>query len=215
MSRFGRGFLRLDCFALLAAFGLGVCGCSTHPPGIPAPDVDPNDLGEELLSAHDADGNGSLSLKELEALPAVLDRIKVYDPNGDGEVALGELQARLGQFFNGRVGLMGSSCRVKRNGKPLKGAIVHFVPIPQLEGAVKVCSGVTMSAGQTVLSIRVENLPPNAPQREGLCQPGLYSVEVTHPDIKIPEQYNVKTTLGREISPEVALAGAIPIDLKF
>jgi hypothetical protein len=199
----------------MAAICLGLGGCSTHPPGVAAPSVDPDDLSNELLSAHDSDGNGSLSAKELEELPAILDRMKVYDADGNGEVTLEELQTRLKRVFDGRTGLMAAAVRVTRNGKPFRGAIVHFVPLPMLEGLIPVASGVTLSNGQTVLSIRLEDLPPNSPQRQGFCQAGLYSVEVTHPDVKVPQQYNVKTTLGREISPEVALAGAIAIDLKF
>jgi hypothetical protein len=200
---------------VVAALGLVAMGCSSRPAAIPAPDVDPDQLGEALLSEHDADGNGSLSASELEALPAINHRRDAYDADKNGQVDLHELTSRLERVFDGRTGLMAAACRVTHNGKPLKDAIVHFVPIPTIDGSVAIASGVTLTNGTTMLSIRQEDLPPNSPQRAGLVQPGLYFVEVTHDQLKIPEQYNVKTTLGREISPEVALAGAIEVPLKF
>jgi hypothetical protein len=44
-----------------------------------------------------------------------------------------------------------------------------------------------------------DDMPKNAPKMP-LVQPGLYSVEITHPSTKIPAKYNTATTLGIEVS---------------
>ena len=203
------------CLALAALASLALGGCSYTPAGIAAPDVDPADFGEAILEEFDQDGDGVLAGPELEKAPAVQHRLSDYDGNGDGKVSLDELQTHLAKVFDGRTGLMAAACRVTRNGKPLGGAIVYFVPVPYLEEILPVASAVTRTDGGAVLSIRVEDLPPNSPQRQGFVRPGLYMVEVTHPDFPIPDQYNTKTTLSREISPAVAGAGAIELPLVF
>ena len=42
-----------------------------------------------------------------------------------------------------------------------------------------------------------EELPSSVPNVPGLMRPGLYWVEVTHKNVKIPEKYNTKTTLEK------------------
>jgi hypothetical protein len=199
----------------MALIGVVSTGCSSGPGAIAPPDVDPADLSEAILTHNDKDGDGNLSSSELANVPAVLERLADYDADRDGEVSLDELHAHMATIFDGKTGLMTAACRVTHNGKPLKGAVVHFVPLTYVENALPVASGVTLTNGMTLLSIRPEDLPANSPERPGLVRPGLYFVEVTHPEVDIPEQYNLKTTLGREVSPKVALAGAIELPLDF
>ena len=104
------------------------------------PDVDPADFGEAILEEFDQDGDGVLAGPELEKAPAVQHRLSDYDGNGDGKVSLDELQTHLAKVFDGRTGLMAAACRVTRNGQPLGGRDVYFVPVPYLEEILPVAS---------------------------------------------------------------------------
>jgi hypothetical protein len=190
-------------------------GCSSGPARVAAAAVDIETFVQSLLEKYDGDGNQQLSSQESEGVPAIHNNIAKYDANGDGQLAADEITNHLQRVFDGSLGLMGASCQVTHNGRPLAGAIVYFVPLPGLEDELPVAGAVTQSSGIGELTIRPEDLPANAPKVRGLMRPGLYFVEVTHPTVKIPEKYNVKTTLGQEISPERAAGGPIQLALKF
>jgi hypothetical protein len=121
----------------------------------------------------------------------------------------------LTQVFDGRSGVMAAHCRVSRNGKLVEGAIVYFVPIPPLKGVLAIAGGITGPDGVARMSIPVDRLPKNAPRLKGLVRPGLYLVEVTHPQMQIPDQYNVATTLGAEVSARTTIKGGFDMPLKF
>jgi hypothetical protein len=190
-------------------------GCSSGPKPIEPPDVDPENLSAKLIEDYDRDGNESLSAAELEKVRSLRDRFDVFDDDNNDQLTVDELKAGLSRIFDGRTGLMGASCRVTRNGKPFSGAYVYFVPEEFFDGALQEASGATGQNGVARLSIRREDLPPNAPQQDGLVRAGLYFVEVKHPTIKVPEQYNAKTVHGKEISAEITIGPPIEIPLKF
>jgi len=65
------------------------------------------------------------------------------------------------------------------------------------------------------LNLADEDRPKNTPSRIPVVRPGLYLVEVTHDQLKIPEEYNSKTKLGKEVSGFTTAGGALKIQLKF
>jgi hypothetical protein len=201
----------LMCLAIVS------CGCSSRPSRIRAVDVDPGALGEAIVEQLDTDANGTLSSSELAPLPPIHDAYAKYDVDGNGEVSLEELEARLTSIFNPQVGLVGAaSCVVTRNGRPLPDAEVRFVPPKLLEGLLPPATGVTGRQGVTTLNLAPEDLPSNFPStRAAVMRPGIYLVEVTHPSIQIPSQYNTKTTLGKEVFGEVLNGPPLPVELKF
>jgi hypothetical protein len=193
-----------------------LCGCSRGPGAIPPVVIDVDEVTEAIIEHHDKDGNGTLSLEELKSVAAIGNRIAKYDGNADRQVDKGEISANLQRIFDGRMGLLSATCRVTRNGKPLSGAIVYFVPLPELDEVLPVAGAVTTSTGVGDVSILPsEELPKNTPKVRSVVRPGLYFVEVKHPSIKIPEQYNTKTILGAEVMPETVSGGPITFDLKF
>jgi hypothetical protein len=193
---------------------LGMAGCWGGPGRVAAPEVEIDEFVESLVRQHDANSDGTLSTAELDAATYVQDCLVNCDANDDGQLTRDEIKQRLRKVFDGKLGLMSASCRVTRNGRPVEGAIVYLVPLPGLESELPVAGAVTQASGVGVLGIRPEDLPKNAPKISGLVRPGLYFVEVTHPSIKIPDQYNVKTTLGQEVTPETA-GDAYHFALKF
>lgn len=191
-----------------------VVGCSGGPGRVAAADVDADDFADALFAKFDRDADGQLSDAELESAPYIKSCMTAYDADHNGQLALSEVKDNAHRVFDGKLGLMGASCRVTRNGKPLEGAIVYFVPLPGLEKELPVAGTVTASSGRGALTVRPEDLPNNSPKVQGLMRPGLYFVEVTHPTVKIPAEYNVKTSLGQEVTPQTA-GGAYELALKF
>jgi len=190
-------------------------GCFSGPGRVGAVDIDAEEVSKTLIIENDKDGNASLSEEELTALGAIRNRLDVYDHNGDGQVDAAELSEQLMRVFDGRTGLLSASCRVTRNGRALEGAIVYFVPLPVFGDDMPVAGAVTQRNGIGQLSILPDDLPKNAPKVSGLIRPGLYFVEVKHPSLNIPQQYNVNTTLGQEVTAETAAGGPYKLDLKF
>ena len=183
---------------------------------IHAIDIEPGDLSDAVISEYDKDGNGALSEAELTALPPVHDSRSNYDTDGNGEVSHEELEARFAKVFDPVVGLLPARCRVTRNGRGLPGAQVRFVPPQLLEGVLPPASGVTEGDGTAGLRLAPEDLPENIPNnRVVVMRPGIYLVEVTHPEMSIPSQYNTQTTLGKEVFPEILNGPPLPINLKF
>ena len=196
---------------------LTLTSCSSAPSRIQAIDVDPADLSEAVLEAHDADGNGALSSEELKALPPVLAAQKQYDTDGNGEVTGDELAARFAKVFDPEMGaVLPVRCRVTRNGAPLADAEVRFVPPKVLEGVLPSATGFSASDGVAAPRLAPEDVPENFPnKRVPVMRPGIYLVEVTHPQLQIPPQYNTQTTLGKEVFSVLLNGPPLPIDLKF
>jgi hypothetical protein len=194
---------------------LTLLGCNSGPNRIPAPDVSPADLTERLIEDFDANGNGALSTEELKNAPSLVAMFNSYDDDKSKELSADELEGGLARIFDGKGGITSATCRVTRDGKPVSGATVYYVPEPFLEGVLAVAGGITAADGIADLSVREEDLPPNAPKERGLMQPGLYFIEVTHPTVKIPENYNKETTLGSAVCGDVTIKGPIHLALKF
>jgi hypothetical protein len=171
---------------------------------VPAADVDVQHLVQSLFQKYDRDHDAQLSAAELEAEPYMKGCLANSDADGNDQITPEELTDRLQKIFNGKLALMSVSCRVMNNGRLLSGATVYFVPLPELEDKLPAAGAITQDSGIGLLTLQPEDLPKNAPKVQGLMRPGLYFVEVTHPTVKIPPKYNVKTTLGQEVIPETS-----------
>lgn len=161
------------------------------------PEIDPGAASAEALRLYDKDSNGSLSKSEAESVPGILLHWSLYDANGDDSASREEIESRLGTFLSKKVGQTILAIRVVWNGRPLSGAEVKLVPEPYLGDQVKTAWGTTDAGGMAAMDIRDEDLPASDAGIVGVHL-GTYKVEVTHPEIAIPEKYNSKTTLGYE-----------------
>jgi EF hand len=190
-------------------------GCYGQPSRIAGVKIDPKNAAEKIMGEYDKNDDGNLSQDELAAVPPVNVNRKWYDADRDGKISTEELRKGLRDIFNPKDGLLSVACEVTRNGQPLSGANVKFVPLPELDGAIPPASGVTDSHGTTMLNLADSDRPPNTPTRIPVVRPGLYLVEVTHDHLKVPDEYNSKTKIGKEVSGFTTAGGPMKIQLKF
>jgi hypothetical protein len=190
-------------------------GCGSQLPGVPAVDIDAEHVSTAIIDSFDADKNGSLSKEELASAPPIGSKHEWYDADRNGQISSIELRKGLDAIFDPRVGLLTFSCEVTRNGRPLPEANVLFVPMSPLENDIPPAKGVTDRQGIATVGLSPEDLPENSPTRVPVMRPGLYLVQVTHDQFDVPEQYNTKTTLGKEVSGFTTAGGPMKIQLKF
>lgn len=203
-------------FRVTAIVGLlQLFGCSAQPSRIEGVKIDVQRAAERIFVEFDKDQNGSLSQEELAAVPAIDVNRTWYDADKNGQISQEELRKGLRDIFNPKDGLLSVVCEVSRNGQPLAGANVKFVPLPELDGAIPSASGVTDSHGSAFLNLAETDRPPNTPTRIPVVRPGLYLVEVTHDQLKVPDEYNSKTKIGKEVSGFTTAGGPMKIQLKF
>jgi len=170
-----------------------VLGCSNAPKRIAAPKWDPNASADTAIEEFDADGNGILSMDELDAAPGLKFCLKRADTDEDGQLSRQEIVDRVKLYKDSGIGLKMFSCKVVLDGRPLSGALVRIIPEPFLGGVGKPASGTTSKNGRAQLVAEEADVPA--------AQIGMYRVEITCPDKKILPKYNERTELGVEISP--------------
>jgi hypothetical protein len=181
-------------------------------PGVP---IDADTISREIVDKYDQDDDGRLAQDELTDLPPIAGNRSWYDWDHDEKISAAELRAGLKEIFDPKVGLLTFTCSVTRNGKPLSGANVKFVPLPALHDVIPPAAGVTDKFGCAEMALAAADLPTHAPTRVPLVRPGLYLVQITHPEISVPVEYNVNTTLGQEISRFTTAGSGKAIRLKF
>jgi hypothetical protein len=181
-------------------------------------DIDVPRVCTNLIKEHDRDRNGMLSEEELAAVPPLNNCIKKMDKDGDHIISQAELEGHFNKVFDSQTGMIGAMCRVTNKGKPVSGALVHFIPADYLQldhSVMPVASGITSPQGVAQMEIHPEYIPAGMPKLRGLVRPGFYLVEITREGANIPAEYNTKTTLGVEVSADTNVAGPIHIPLKF
>jgi hypothetical protein len=206
-------FMRLARYCLCAAI-LTAGGCSGRPAAIPPVKVDINGVVGDLMAAYDTDKNGALSRSELSTSPPLEECLSMGHRNEKDELTADELKSTLRRVFDPKTAVLSASCVVKRNGQPLSGANVKFVPLPEFKASLPAGNGVTDVNGFARIAAAAEDLPGQAP-KVALMTPGFYLVEITHPTMQIPEKYNRQTVLGKEVSTETVYAGKLAFDLKL
>lgn len=174
-------------------------GCGDEVARIGMPPFQPKEIARAVLSELDGNGDSVLSASEFELSPGLNSSVSVFDGNGDGELSEDELVAEFQNWLNERTGLISLRCEVSHHGKPLAGATVRMIPEPFLEGVLPVAIGVTDAMGMTQISCEAEHLPKTLKSMRAM-KPGVYRIEVTHPEVPLPAKYNMETTLGRSVS---------------
>jgi hypothetical protein len=202
-------------FSLAAALlCLAILGCgASRPAAVSKPNVNPADAAAAALEAYDANGDGSLAGDELAKCPPLAQMLAEYDSDGNSQLTAEEISARLTRMFSSGSALMDVSCEVKLAGRPLSGANVKFRPVEMLADGLHPAEGVTDESGAAQLSIGDELLPENL-RGQSMMQPGLYHVEITHPQRQLPTRYNTETELGFEVDPFSRGGARATFDLK-
>ncbi|MGD0382662.1 MAG: hypothetical protein ABSA77_04005 [Thermoguttaceae bacterium] len=196
--------------ALTAVLLLTQSGCFNEPARIVPPSIDADAAGREAIKLYDKDNDGKISGAELDKVPSLLKGLPNFPSTKEKGVTAADITARIKAWQATRTGRMGGvTCKVTRNGKPLAGANVKFVPEKFLGGNMPECSGTTGMDGNARISV-----PLTGPDDVAGVPPGYYRVEITMSDGSIPAKYNTQTMFGEEIFPDKRGGGGISFDIK-
>ncbi|WP_148074640.1 EF-hand domain-containing protein [Bythopirellula goksoeyrii] len=151
-------------------------------------------MANKAISEFDKNGDSKLSEEELSSAPGLKYCSKQLDSEGDGDGSLNseEIASRISQYVKMRVGLTPFDCKILLNKRPLVGAKVRLIPESFLVEALDSLEGTSNEGGLVQFTPEDINM--------SVVPPGMYRVEVTSSELEIPEEYNVKTTLGVEVS---------------
>ena len=199
-------------FLLLLTAIVCAGGCSGRPAAVSIPPIEPEPMASAAFAEYDKDGDGFLDQTEMAACPALLDAMKNHlDKDGDQRVSKQELVDRFAMWSHGGVGAAYLACRITRDGAPVEGAVVKLIPEACFGEAIQPAEGVTRSNGRATMAMDSSNLPADL-QNLSAVQQGLYRVEITHPNLQIPAEYNTDSVLGVEVSSE---SGRNVVDFKL
>jgi hypothetical protein len=202
-------------FYVLTAFSaillLTQSGCMNRAGSVPAVSVNADTAGKEAINLFDSNKDGKISGAEFDKAPGLLASLPNFRPplTKDKGVTAEDITNRIKDWQKSKTNRIGGiSCTVLRNGKPLSGAKVKYVPEKYFGPSMPECTGETGPDGVAQVSMPVSGPedPPGAP-------PGYYRVEITMADGSIPAKYNTQTTLGVEVCGDRRLSPPI-FDLK-
>lgn len=149
----------------------------------------PAEAAAAAIQAYDTDGDGKLSLAELQKAPALRSGLVRLDANRDSVVTLDELQSRLQTIENGSD-FIALAISVATKGRPLVGASVTLTPAPFMGAGLQSYTGTTVSGGSCQLQGTEARLP-------GLPV-GYYEAKITNP------QRNIDQIVGCEIADDAS-----------
>lgn len=170
-------------------------GCSQGVKRISPPSINASSAGAEAIETYDTDQDGKISGSELDKCPALKSALGQFDTDGDQGISADEIATRINAWEDARVGRLSIKCAVTRNGRPLAGADVRFVPEGFLGDDITPARGNTDAKGLAV----VGSEDSTGRVSRGVS-PGLYRVEITKSGEDIPAQYNTETILGQEVA---------------
>lgn len=193
--------LRILNLAITVLVATVCLACSKAPTAVEVPAIDSEAVASEVMTLFDKDGDGFLKEDELSGCASLRDALKKprVDKDRDQRLSREEFVSRLDGWTNGGVGVSYLACSVTRQGQPLSGAAIKFIPESFLAEFIQPAEGVTDASGSAMMGIDKSNLPEALRNLRGVQQ-GLYRVEITHPSVQLPAQFNSETTIGLEVS---------------
>jgi len=205
---------RLNWLPAAAAAILILSGCGgAKPAGVRPPSVDADAAGDYALENYDANKDGAIDKGELAAkCPPLAAAMPSYDADSNGQLSREEVVARVTRLYGSGNALLTVDCMVTLDGRPLTGATVRFRPVAMFGDELQPAEGVTDEQGAARPSVTDENLPEDL-KGTALMAPGLYHVEITHPQRELPARYNTATELGFEVDPVSRTGTAARFDL--
>jgi hypothetical protein len=180
------------CVALVSHFG-----CSSSPPALEMPALEPGAAGDAAIEEYDANGDGQIGAGELDKSPGLKAALRTLDKDGDRQVSAAEIAGRLTRYESLGIALVSANCEVSLNGQPLSGADVTLVPEKFMGAAVKPAKGTTDEQGNCLLQVEGEEFSGTH------C--GIFRVEISKKDASgkelVPSKYNANTILGVDTGP--------------
>ncbi len=163
-------------------------GCSSRLPH-EGPAWKPARQASEMIFLYDSDGDGVLSVTELQASPGLRASLQRCDGDLDGCLCERELAARLSFYRDCRDLRLPVVCEITHDGRPLAGAVVRAVPDKALGGLIEPAEGTTDSRGRAALA--------TAETTAAGVRPGMFTIEVTSSAIPAGQ-----ATFGLEAAPD-------------
>ena len=158
-------------------------------------------IGKKVVKKHDKRGDGLLNSSELFDLKSIYyDRDK-YDLDGDDEISAEEIAIRIDAWQGQAAAVHAVDVKVTLDGAPLAGATVRVIPEFDLGDGTQANVGLTDADGAVRIDVALEDLSQalKNPDFRGVFGSG-FRIEVTHPQRKIPDEYNVDTRPCRGIA---------------
>jgi len=190
-------------FRWLALPGIAAClivvcsSCSKKSGGRINPPNYNSNAGSAAIDAYDTNRDGVIAGSEFDRVPGLRASLKQADTNGDNKISADEIDARIKQWLDSRIGESPVRCSVTFDGTPLEGAVVLFEPEEFLGSNVHPAGGTTGESGVAGMSMAKEHLAD--PTFAGVAN-GWYKIRVTSDSKSIPANYNTETTLGCEVA---------------
>jgi hypothetical protein len=163
----------------VVSMAAALVGCARGPKPVAVPPYDPEEIGSQAIEQFDRDGDGLVSVEELQEAKSLESVMSRLDANGDKKLAAEEITKRIQGYIDYRTGLAPVECTLMRGSRPVAGAKVTYEPEAFMGGSVVQASGTTSAEGNAVVSVPEEHLP--SPKHAGM-QPGFYRVRVTLAD---------------------------------
>jgi hypothetical protein len=207
-----RHLSRSFLITVIALLVLG-SGCSQRAAGVKAPSIDAFAVAARALARYDSNNDGALDRNELTKCPPLAVAITKYDADKDGRLTGDEITKRIGAIAGPTSAYVSIACTVFLEGRPLDGAQVKLRPVDIFGDEISAAEGATDPSGVAHPSISADMLPPKL-AGASLVYPGLYLVEITHPQTQLPARYNTATELGCEVDPSAREGTAARFDLK-
>jgi hypothetical protein len=190
--------------ALLAVTLLSQSGCLNEPKRIVPPSVDADAAGQEAMKLFDKNNDNKISGAEFDKVPSLLQALPTIKSTKEKGITAADVTARIKAWQLTKIGRIGGVfAMVTRNGKPLAGAEVKFVPEKFMGGNMPECKGTNPTGQDGGVEI---SEPVNPGDPKGV-PPGYYRVEITLPDGSIPAKYNTQSIFGEEVCPDVRRGG--------
>lgn len=193
-------------FAIAFAFAalLATAGCMGGKGRVEAPELDATAMAQEAMDMCDKNSDGFIDKTEVKESPALKFALEDIDTDGDKKISEDELLERFKIYEDTAVGLQSVQMFiVNRQGIGIEGATVRLVPEPFMADYIEEAEGEILDMEGMV---QIMTLPPDPGVRVGM-----YRLEVTSNDVKIPAKYNKETKWGIEVPPITSKASSKPL----
>ena len=202
------------CWRLAAILALACCGCnSSERSSADSIWIDAGQAGAVAVERFDSNGDQVIDQAEWAKSPSLTQTFADFDSDGDGKVAASDVTGRLLRLSMSGKPLAEVECRVQQEGSPLAGASVRFKPMLAKPAPSWAGEGVTNAQGIATISLPADAIPEELQGAKGV-PPGIYLVEITHPERQIPARYNSATELGAVVDPTSKAGLVVRFDLK-
>lgn len=186
---------RIRLESILLAFLCTALSACSGPTAVSAPSYSASSVANEAFNLFDVNKDGKLDEKELASVPSLKDSLADLDTDRDKTIGKTELESRLKDMLDSKVGIEAIICRVSRGGHPVAGVEVKFIPEAFFGKALIPAVGKSDANGDVQVFIEGQSV-------SGLA-PGFYRVEASLKGPTgaetLPASVNAQSKLGYHV----------------